>query len=90
VKDCASILKVLADKNRLKVVEVLMDGPLHVHEINGRVKIPQNLLSHHLRVLRKAGVVSAARDGKSVTYQLTIAAKGHRSLNLGCCRLSFV
>ena len=87
--DCAAVLKVLADDTRLRIVETLMDGPMHVHEINARVKVAQNLLSHHLRVLREAKLVSSHRDGKAVRYTLVAKDKRKRAIDLGCCRLSF-
>lgn len=89
---CASRLKVLADETRLAVVQRLFDGPKHVGEINENLHIDQSLLSHHLKVLRDAGVVVAERDGKSVLYSLAPeveVARSGKAINLGCCLLSF-
>jgi ArsR family transcriptional regulator, lead/cadmium/zinc/bismuth-responsive transcriptional repressor len=36
----------------------------------------QNLVSHHMRVLRSAGLVRSRRDGKLVMYSLTDAGRG--------------
>jgi DNA-binding transcriptional ArsR family regulator len=91
-RSCADLLKVLADQTRLAVVEQLLDGPRHVGEINAALHLEASLLSHHLRVLREAGLVTARRDGKAVLYQLArevqVARKG-KAINLGCCFLSF-
>ena len=90
--DCATKLAVLADATRLAVLEVLLAGPRNVKQINQSVGIAQNLLSHHLRVLREAGLVSARRVGKGVLYALAEgvgAGRSHQSLNLGCCKLTF-
>jgi ArsR family transcriptional regulator len=90
--DCAEKLKVVADPTRLSVLEILLEGPKRVGEINALLGIEQTLLSHHLKVLREAGLVEAARAGKAVVYRLAqhveVAHTG-RALNLGCCRLSF-
>lgn len=89
---CASRLKVLADETRLAVLRQLMAGPKHVGQINARLDIDQSLLSHHLKVLREAGLVTARRDGKAVLYELAPEVEGAQSgkdLNLGCCSLSF-
>lgn len=89
---CAELLKVLADDTRLEVVRLLMDGPRHVNELNHDLKIEPSLFSHHLKVLRAAGIVSAERDGKAVLYRLSPAVQGRRSgnaINLGCCLISF-
>lgn len=91
-KSCASLLRVLADPTRLRIVEELMAGPLHVGAINQRVRLQQSLLSHHLKVLRQAKLVAAERDGKAVLYRLTCKPTGKgagRVIDLGCCRLSF-
>jgi ArsR family transcriptional regulator len=90
--DCATKLAVLADPTRLAVLEVLLDGPRNVKAINQRMGIAQNLLSHHLRVLREAELVIARRDGKAVLYALARGVelgKGHNALDLGCCSLTF-
>ena len=90
--DCATKLAVLADPTRLAVLEVLLDGPRNVKEINRHVGIAQNLLSHHLRVLREAELVVSRRDGKAVRYSLARGVelgKSHDGINLGCCSLTF-
>ena len=89
---CASLLKVLADETRLAVVERLLAGPKHVGEINASLGVEQSLLSHHLRVLRDAGLVNATRDGKQVLYCLAPHVRGTRrgnAIDLGCCFISF-
>lgn len=89
---CASILKVLADETRLAVIEQLLDGPKHVGEINESLEVEQSLLSHHLKVLRDAGLVTSSREGKQVLYELDKSVQGKRkgrAINLGCCLISF-
>lgn len=89
---CADLLKVLADETRLAIVEQLLDGAKHVGEINEALHVEQSLLSHHLRVLREAGLVTAERDGKAVLYALARdvhAARKGKAINLGCCLISF-
>jgi ArsR family transcriptional regulator len=87
---CAEKLKVLADPTRLSVMEILLDGPRQVGEINARLGLDQSLLSHHLKVLRDAGLVQTTRCGKGVRYELApeVAMTAH-SLDLGCCALTF-
>lgn len=89
---CAEVLKALADETRLGVVEQLMSGPKRVGEMNRRLRVEPTLLSHHLRVLREAGIVEGRRDGKGVLYQLSPQVESKRrekTLDLGCCRLDF-
>jgi len=58
----AALLKVLADPNRLRILDVLMQGDSCNCELNDKLGLPPNLLSHHLRVLRKAGLINSRRD----------------------------
>jgi DNA-binding transcriptional ArsR family regulator len=89
---CAAKLAILADSTRLAVVGVLLGGPRNVTEINREIRTAQNLLSHHLRILRDAGIVISCREGKAVRYSLAPGVEvgsSHRALNLGCCSLTF-
>ena len=89
---CASRLKVLADETRLAVLRQLMERPKRVGEINASLKIEQTLLSHHLKVLRDAGLVVTHRVGKAVLYSLapTVEDARHgKAINLGSCLISF-
>ncbi|RMG32258.1 MAG: ArsR family transcriptional regulator [Planctomycetota bacterium] len=89
---CARLLRVLADHTRLRVVRMLLDGERRAGEIGRRLGIEKTLLSHHLRVLREAGVVVGRRVGKSVVYSLAPAMRTtaqRAAIDLGCCRLQF-
>ena len=89
---CAARLKVLSDRTRLQVMRLLLGGARHVGELQQEIAIDQSLLSHHLRVLRDAGLVLAERDGKAVRYQVAPDVEVGRSgeaIDLGCCVLSF-
>lgn len=89
---CASLLKALADDSRLAIVRQLLDGPKHVGEINSSLGLKQTLMSHHLRVLREAGLVNSRRDGQRVLYSLAPEFQDpskREAINLGCCLLSF-
>lgn len=87
---CAEQLKVLADTTRLAVVKQLMQAPLTVSELNDSLQIEQSLLSHHLQILRKAGIAVTHREGKSIRYQLAGDFRASQTaIDLGCCQLSF-
>lgn len=89
---CADKMKVLSDVTRLSVLEELLFGPRNVTEINAVLKIDQSLLSHHLQVLRRAGLVKTTRVGKAIRYEIAPEARSASSgkaLNLGCCQISF-
>lgn len=73
LEEVAAILKALSDQNRLKILDVLMEGVSCNGELNDRLGLPPNLLSHHLRVLREAGLVTSRRDvidGRWIYYEV--------------------
>ncbi|MBM4000949.1 MAG: winged helix-turn-helix transcriptional regulator [Planctomycetes bacterium] len=89
---CARVLKVLADETRLAVVEILLNGPKTVAEINETLGVEPTLLSHHLKALREAQLVTREQRGRYVRYALApslLARRKGRAIDLGCCKLSF-
>ncbi|MCK6629505.1 MAG: metalloregulator ArsR/SmtB family transcription factor [Anaerolineae bacterium] len=60
--EATTVLKALADPNRLRIFNILMEGDSCNGELNERLGLPPNLLSHHLRVLRQAGLVRSRHD----------------------------
>jgi ArsR family transcriptional regulator, arsenate/arsenite/antimonite-responsive transcriptional repressor len=66
------ILKALADPNRLRILNILLERETCVCEIQPALKLPQPLLSRHLAYLRNAGIVRDRRDGPRVFYSLTL------------------
>lgn len=90
---CVSKLKVLADETRLHVIRELMAGEHSVTQLNAALDIDQSLLSHHLSVLRTAGLVISRREGKAVHYRLAPDVgmdPDSKAINLGCCQINFV
>lgn len=55
-------LKAYADPNRLRIFALLLEGELCNGMLNEMLGLAPNLLSHHLRVLREAGLIQDRRD----------------------------
>ena len=55
-------LKVLANPKRLQIMNHLMDGVQCNCELGESLDLPLNLISHHMGILRKAGLVNIERD----------------------------
>ena len=72
----ASVLKVLADETRLAVVKQLLSGPKYVADINRKLDVEQNLLSHHLKMLRDAGLLVTNQEGKHRRYSVALSIRG--------------
>jgi len=64
------MLKALAEENRFQILKLLSEKPLCVCEIVEKIKIPQNLVSHHISVLKKANLIDFCRCGKNNYYTL--------------------
>ncbi len=63
-----SCLKALADENRLAILGLLKRKEMCVCDIWSALDLPQNLVSHHLGVLKRAGLVEFRKDGLNVHY----------------------
>lgn len=63
-------LSALAEPNRLRIVELLRDGPLTVGEIADRVGLRQPQASKHLKVLSDTGIVDVEADANRRIYRL--------------------
>lgn len=91
---CAELLGALAAPERLRMIRLLRDGPRNVTDIAAALKTAVVNASHHLSVLRHAGLVRGKKQGRFVLYSLApgvldsgLDAGGAEHLNLGCCRL---
>ncbi len=57
-----ALLKALGEPKRLLILHLLMEGVQCNCELGGALGLPANLVSHHLRILREAGLVNVERD----------------------------
>lgn len=65
-------MRALADGNRRAILDVVRDSPRAVGEIATEVAMSQQAVSHHLRVLRGAGLVSETRDGTRHLFMVRV------------------
>ena len=91
---CARMLRALADPERLRIIHCLREGPRNVSELAGLLGAEVVNVSHHLGVLRHAGVVLDEKQGRFVLYRLhpgvfhpSDGGPAAEHLDLGCCRL---
>lgn len=66
----AELVKALSDVTRLKIVHLLRHGELCVCEIMYALDKPQSTVSHHLNVLKNAGLIKWRKEGIWNHYQL--------------------
>lgn len=91
---CSVFLKALADPQRLKLVQCLQARPHSVSELAEVLQDELRNVSHHLGVMKSAGLVESRRAGRQMIYALVPGVlrpaqtpEMHDSLDLGCCRL---
>ncbi|EKD43388.1 MAG: Strongly similar to response regulator of the arsR family [uncultured bacterium] len=60
----------MGDNTRLEIILLLASGEKCVCEIFKSLKLPQNLISHHLGILRQHDIIINRKDGKWVHYSL--------------------
>jgi ArsR family transcriptional regulator len=66
--------KALGDPVRLKIVRELRDGRRCACDLAEIAEVSPPLLSHHLKVLREAGLISGTKRGRWIDYNLDVEA----------------
>ncbi len=66
----AEFFRMLGHPVRIRVLELLQDGPMPVRDLRCAVEVEPSNLSQQLAVLRRSGIVTATRDGSTVVYAL--------------------
>ena len=79
-EECTTVFQALADATRLRILEFLKkETELCVSDIAGRFDMKQPSISHHLDVLKRAGLVTSEKRGREVYYRFD------REAILDCC-----
>jgi len=74
------LLKLVSEESRLKLLCILKKGKHCVCELMEHINLSQSLISHHLKDLKDAGIVTDEKKGLRVYYSLS--KKGKRIINL--------
>jgi ArsR family transcriptional regulator len=70
-KELVQVFKLLSDETRLRILNYLgREGELHVTALCDKLGQSQPAVSHHLALLRVAGLIEARRDGKHNFYSI--------------------
>ena len=65
-----ALFKALNDPTRREILELLKEKDLTAGEIADQFNISKPSISHHLDLLRQAGLVSSAKEGQFIYYSL--------------------
>jgi ArsR family transcriptional regulator len=66
----AEFFRMLGHPVRIRVLELLQDGPMPVRELLAEIEVEPASLSQQLAVLRRSGIVTSRREGSTVVYAL--------------------
>ena len=83
VVDTVEFAKALADETRQKIMALCCCEMLSVNDIVEKLDVAQPTVSHHLKILKNAGLVKSERRGKQVLYTLD-----QQRLAKGCCQVA--
>ena len=67
-KEKAKVFKAFCDESRLKILDILKHGELCAFDILEKMEIGQSTLSHHMKILCDAGIVTGRKQGKWMHY----------------------
>jgi ArsR family transcriptional regulator, arsenate/arsenite/antimonite-responsive transcriptional repressor len=67
----AEFFRMLGHPVRIRVLELLQDGPKAVRDLLADIAVEPAALSQQLAVLRRSGIVTSAREGSTVVYELS-------------------
>lgn len=70
-KETAVIFKAFCDENRVKILQLLLDGEKCACKLLEEMNITQPTLSHHMKILVDSGIVCGRKDGKWTHYSLS-------------------
>jgi DNA-binding transcriptional ArsR family regulator len=92
--DWSSILKALADDNRLQIIHELLKNEASVQDMSDRLEIKTYNMSKHLKILETSGLVQKRKEGIHRIYFITEHLRSRLSndnqvLDLGCCKFMF-
>jgi ArsR family transcriptional regulator len=82
--DLVSIHECLCDRTRLRIVHLLLGGPLCVCHLQEVLREPQVKISRHLAYLRERGMVVPERCGQWMIYRLPAKRPPALEANLAC------
>jgi len=75
--------KAIADETRQKIMAICCCELLSVNDIVEQINVAQPTVSHHLKILKTAGLVRSERHGKKVFYTLN-----QERMAEGCCQVA--
>ena len=68
--DLAELFKCFGDSTRIRILCVLLEGEFCVNDIADLLSMTQSAVSHQLKLLKQAKLITGRREGKQILYSL--------------------
>lgn len=69
----SNVFRALADPTRRTVLQLLKQGPMTAGALADHFAVSKSTMSAHFAVLTAAGLIEAAKHGRSITYRLRMS-----------------
>lgn len=71
VKKTVTVFKAFCDENRVRILQLLLNGEKCACKLLEEMNITQPTLSHHMKILCDSGIVVGRKDGKWMHYSIS-------------------
>ena len=71
VKKTVTVFKAFCDENRIRILQLLLNGEKCACKLLEEMNITQPTLSHHMKILCDSGIVVGRKDGKWMHYSIS-------------------
>ena len=80
VRKTEKIFKALGEKNRLRIINMLMARPMCVCEITDVLNLSQSTVSGHLKILKETDIIEDTKEGLWVEYSLAKRVEANKPI----------
>ncbi len=70
MKKIVESFKALGEENRISIIRMLCEEEMCVCELIDKLRLSQSAVSHHVKILKQAGLINDRRKGKWIFYSL--------------------
>src|SRR5262245_44210507 len=91
-ENCVSVLKLVADLTRWRILFRLRIRPENVSSLAKRICASRHSIRRHLQILNRGNVLSSEKRGREMIYSILPSlwpGRDGRTLDFGCCSFQF-
>jgi ArsR family transcriptional regulator, arsenate/arsenite/antimonite-responsive transcriptional repressor len=70
MKNLVIFFKAMGEETRVKIITMLLQEEMCICELIDELGLSQSAVSHHMKILKQAGLVNDRRDGKWTFYSI--------------------